>query len=116
MEAAYVVLMVLGTLVLWIGAPVGWLWVGSQVQADSSVGKGITVAFCGFFVTVAALVPMLIRVNRAHAELRARRDPPPRYTALEVIFVVSAGLALASFAGWFFLFSGSSPAPINLGY
>jgi hypothetical protein len=30
--------------------------------------------------------------------------------------VTSAGLALVSFCIWFFLFSGSSPVPVNLGF
>ena len=30
--ALLVVIMFMGSLVLWVGVPVGWLWVGSQLQ------------------------------------------------------------------------------------
>ena len=30
--------MLFGCLLLWIGVPVGWLWVGSQVQGSSGLG------------------------------------------------------------------------------
>ena len=29
---------------------------------------------------------------------------------------ISAGIAIVGFAAWFFLFSGSSPLPTNLGF
>jgi len=32
------------------------------------------------------------------------------------VMATSAGLALVSFCIWFFLFSGSSPVPLNIGY
>ncbi len=34
-------------------------------------------------------------------------------TALEAVMTVSAGVAIVGFGVWFFLFSGSSPAPVE---
>ena len=41
---------------------------------------------------------------------------PMRSSALEVILVSSAGLALVGFGIWFFLFAGASPLPLNIGF
>ena len=59
---------------------------------------------------------MLSWLNRRHAELLERRDRPTRSTALEVILVSSAGLAVVGFGIWFFGFAGASPLPLNIGF
>ena len=33
-----------------------------------------------------------------------------------MIFVSSAGIAVVAFAIWFFLFAGTSPLPLNIGF
>ena len=37
-------------------------------------------------------------------------------SALEVILVSSAGLAMVGFGIWFFGFAGASPLPLNIGF
>ena len=49
-------IMVIGSLVLWIGTPLLWLWVGSQVQgATSSLGTALGVSFIGVVATIGLL-------------------------------------------------------------
>lgn len=109
--------MLLGALVLWAGVPAGWLWIGSQLQNSTGVGTAIMVTMVGAIVTIVALVPLLVWVNRKHVELReARGLPAGGHTALEVIMVATAAVAVLGFGVWFFGFSGTSPVPLNLGY
>jgi hypothetical protein len=56
-------------------------------------------------------------LNLQHIHARERRGLETYgNVALESVMAVSAGLALVCFCIWFFLFSGSSPIPVNLGF
>jgi hypothetical protein len=114
--ALLVLIMLLGSLVLWIGVPVGWLYVGSQVQgATSSLGAALGVMMLGVLVSVGALVAALAWLNAKHGELRVSRGLEDHgQTALEAVMTVSAGVAVVGGGAWFFLFSGSSPLPAGL--
>ena len=115
-SAALVLLMLAGCLLLWVGVPIGWLWIGSQVQSRSTLGTALMVTMFGTLVSIVILVFILGRLNRWHAELNERRDRPLRSSALEVILVSSAGLAVVGFGIWFFGFAGASPVPLNIGF
>ncbi len=116
-SAALVMAMVAGCLFLWIGAPLGWLWIGSQVQASASLGTALMVTMLGILITIVAVVIALGRLNRRHLELQQRRNRQPvGSSALEVILVSSAALAIVGFAIWFFGFAGASPLPVNIGF
>lgn len=115
-SAALVLLMLAGCLFLWVGVPLGWLWIGSQVQASASLGTALMVTMAGVIASILILVIVLSWLNRWHAELLERRRRQPRSSALEVILVSSAGLAVVGFAIWFFLFAGASPLPLNIGF
>lgn len=109
--------MALLAIFLWVGVPAGWLWIGSQVQNSTGVGTAIMIAMVGSVATILALVPVLVRLNRRHLELREQEGlSDSRHTALEVIMVASAGVAIVGFGIWFFGFSGSSPIPLNFSY
>jgi hypothetical protein len=112
-----VLMMFVGSLLLWVGVPVGWLYVGSQVQAATgSLGAALGVMALGVAVSIAVLVSLLGWMSRTHSHLReARGLEGGGHVALEGIMVVSAALALISFMTWFFLFSGSSPIPFQGG-
>jgi heme/copper-type cytochrome/quinol oxidase subunit 2 len=117
LSALLVALMFAGCLVLWIGVPLGWLWVGSQIQSSASLGTALAVTMVGIIVTIVVIAAILSWLNDKHAELREARDlPVSGGGALEPILVGSAGIAVLLFAIWFFGFSGSSPVPLNLGY
>jgi uncharacterized membrane protein YbhN (UPF0104 family) len=116
-SALLLLLMLMGCLVLWVGVPLAWLWIGSQVQASASLGTALLVTMGGIIASIVVLVKVLSWLNRRHAALReARNLPSSRYGALEPMLVASAGIAAAAFAIWFFGFSGASPIPLNLGY
>ena len=104
--------------VLWVGVPFGWLWVGSQVQAETdSIGLALLVMAVGVVASIAVLMRVLgwLNLQYIHARERRRLETYGNVT-LEGVMAVSAGLALVSFCIWFFLFSGSSPVPVNLGF
>jgi uncharacterized membrane protein YbhN (UPF0104 family) len=115
-SAALVLLMLVGCLMLWVGVPMGWLWIGSQVQSSASLGTALMVTMLGILVSIFVLVSILSWLNRRHAALLERRDRPQRSTALEVILVSSAGIAIVGFGIWFFGFAGASPLPLNIGF
>jgi hypothetical protein len=117
--ALLVVIMFMGSLVLWVGVPVAWLWVGSQVQGSSSMAAAIGAMMIGMLVTIAVLIAFLGWLNRKHVELQEARGanlPQDATTALEHVMVASAVVAVVGFFVWFFGFSGSSPIPLNISY
>jgi hypothetical protein len=112
-----IVIMFFGSLVLWVGVPVGWLWIGSQLQPSSGLATAIGAMMIGMLLTIALLVTFLAWVNRKHVELQeARGSFGDGATALELVLVSSAVVAVLGFAIWFFGFSGSSPIPLNISY
>jgi hypothetical protein len=112
-----VLVMLAGCLFLWVGVPLGWLWIGSQVQSSASLGAAMAVTMAGVVATIILVVIALSQINGWHMALQERRSGhlPPN-SALEVIFVSSAGLAVVGFVIWFFGFAGASPAPLNIGF
>ena len=105
------VIMVGASLLLWIGVPAGWLWIGSQVQGSTgNLGTAIAVMLVGAIVSIVALAWVLGKLNRVHEHLRQARggdrNAPP---LLEVVLVVTAAIALVGFAIWFFVFAGPGP-------
>ena len=111
-----VLLMLAGCLFLWVGVPLGWLWIGSQIEASSSLGTALAATMTGVIVTILAVVSGLAWINRLHARVReARNRPASNQTALETMLVASAAIALVLFFVWFFGIAGSSPIPINIG-
>jgi len=106
-------IMFLGSLALWIGVPIAWLWIGSQVQARTdSVGVALLSMMVGITASVAILLTSLSWLNRRHLELdevRGRRRHGP--TPLERVLVTSGAVALLGFTAWFFGLSGAAPLP-----
>ncbi len=110
--------MVLACIVMWAGVPFGWLWIGSQIQGETgSLGLALLAMAAGVVISIAALLRLLgwLNLRLIHARERRGLETYGNVT-LEGVMAVSAGLALVSFCIWFFLFSGSSPVPLNLSY
>jgi hypothetical protein len=111
-----VAIMFIGSLGLWVGTPLLWLWVGSQIQgATQSLGTALAVAFFGVILTVTLVASVLSRLSdiyRANCLSRGLDDPGP--VMLEGVLVVSAGLTIAAFVIWFFFLAGTSPVPIGI--
>ena len=105
------VIMIGASLLLWIGVPVAWLWIGSQIQGSTgNLGAAIAAMFVGATASIVALAWVLGRLNRIHEHLRQARGvdttAPP---LLEVVLVVTAIVALVGFAFWFFVLTGPGP-------
>ncbi len=111
-----VLIMLIGSLVLWVGAPLLWLWLGSQVEGStSSIGASIGVAFLGAVLTIVLVAGLLSKLSNVYrANRRSRGLDDPGHFVLEVVLVVSAGIALVAFVIWFFFLAGADPLPSGL--
>lgn len=111
-----VAIMFIGSLVMWVGTPLLWLWVGSQVQgASNSLGAALSTMFFGAVATIVALSALLGKLSNTYrANCLARGRDDPGHGVLEGVLVISAGTALTVFVVWFLLFAGASPVPLGL--
>jgi hypothetical protein len=111
-----VAIMFIGSLGLWVGTPLLWLWVGSQIQgATQSLGTALAAAFFGVVLTVGLVASLLSRLSdiyRSNCLARGLNDPGP--VVLEGVLVVSAGVTVAAFVIWFLFLAGTSPVPIGI--
>ena len=126
-KAGLIVLMALGSVMLWLGAPIGWLYIGSQVQAETD-SDGFTPYFLvigGIAVSVVILTKALSALSRAydrasgqdepvrvrppwHRSMRGDDDHRPPKKVLDVVMVISVAIAVVAMTIWFFFFAGSS--------
>jgi len=128
-KGALITVMAIGSIALWLGVPIGWLWIGSQWQSDSqSTGFGpYVLVLAGIIVSVAILAKGLASLNRAYGRVAGddptlrvrlpwhrsmRGDDDSRYqrNVLDVVMVISVSLAVLAMTIWFFFFAGS-PLP-----
>jgi len=128
-KGALITVMAIGSIALWLGVPIGWLWIGSQWQADSqSTGFGpYILVLAGIIVSVAILAKGLASLNRAYGRVAGdeptlrvrlpwhrsmRGDDDSRYqrNVLDVVMVISVSIAVLAMTIWFFFFAGS-PLP-----
>ena len=126
-KVALIALMAVGSIFLWIGIPVGMLWIGSQIQSDSGQASfGLYMGILlGIVVSMVVVGKALSKLNRAYAQLmgttstvrmrsswmksmRGERDSGRPRSVLDVVMVWSVALALLCFGVWFFAFAGSS--------
>ena len=111
-----ILIMFVGSLVLWVGTPLLWLWVGSQIQgATESLGTALGAMFVGVVLTVTAVAAVLAKLSDVYRNnCLARGQSDPGHVVLEAVLVVSAGLTLIVFVIWFFFFAGASPVPLGI--
>src|ERR671934_37902 len=97
-----IVIMLGGSLLLWIGVPAGWLYLGGRVEgATNSLGAGLAVAMLGAVVSIVASVairpPRVVLVGDAvsrwlttnpQTPLENRRNPGRNRPRLGVLYVV----------------------------
>jgi hypothetical protein len=125
-QAGLIALMVLGGLMLWLGNPVIWLWIGSHTTGSQQgrMGPYMLVAF-GILVSTVIVSLGLGRLNRRYQavtghestvrvrlpwlrSLRGEEDARPEVTMLDFILVTTAVSAIVSFLFWFLVLAGSS--------
>jgi hypothetical protein len=109
-------IMVIGSIVLWAGTPLAWLWIGAQIQgATQSLATALAAAFAGVIVSILLLASLLAQLSDLYrANCVARGLDDPGHVVLEGVLVVSAGISLAAFTIWFLLFAGAAPAPVGI--
>ena len=120
------VVMVLGGLMLWLGNPVIWLWIGSHMTGSQQARLGPYLAVAGGILVSTVIVSMLLaRLNQRYQtvtgttetvrvrlpwlrSLRGESDSRPEITVLDLVLVTTAiaGIAVAIF--WFLFLAGSS--------
>lgn len=120
-----IALMTIGSLLLWTGIPLGWLWIGSQVADSSrpSMGPYVLVG-CGIVVSMVVVARLLGWLNALYARvngsnltthvqlpwlksMRGEEGGRPT-TVLDVVMVVTVASAATAMAIWFFFLAGSS--------
>ena len=95
---------------LWGPQPIGWMWVGSQIDyATGSLFLGIVSAFVGMVATLFITVALARRVDHAWMLVRRAAGFEQKNGALERIFIVTAGIAVVGFAFWFLIIAGPGP-------
>jgi hypothetical protein len=110
-----VLIMVIGSLVLWLGTPLLWLWIGSQIEAVSSVGAAVGATFLGAVLTIVLVAGVLSKLSNFYrANCVARGQADPGHVMLEMVLVVSASVSLVGFVIWFFFLAGAEPLPIGI--
>jgi hypothetical protein len=98
----------------WGPQPVGWMWIGSQIDyATGSVFLGIVAAFFGLVGTLILTLMLATRLDHVWRLLRRAAGHDQREGVLGPIFIVTAIVAAAGFSVWFLLLEGpgSSIAP-----
>ncbi|MGI8511548.1 MAG: hypothetical protein ACR2NH_02865 [Solirubrobacteraceae bacterium] len=119
-------LMTFAALMLWIGIPLGWLYIGSLLVDSSQPSMGpYMVVVVGIVATVVADAMLISRLNRYYQRvtqtdghvrvrlpwmrsMRGERDSGRETTVLDVILIGSVALAALTAGLWFFLLAGSS--------
>jgi hypothetical protein len=121
-----IALMAIGSILLWLGIPVGWLYLVSRMVSSSQPSMGpYVLVLVGIPASMIVVGKLLSKLNRAYGQLthtapstrmrspwlkslRGERDSGRPRTVLDVVMVWSVGLALLCFLIWFFVFAGSS--------
>jgi hypothetical protein len=90
--------------------PLGWLWVGSQVDyLTGYVTAGIGTILLGCLASLMLTMALAKRVDHAWKLVRRAAGHRQERGALERIFASSVGIALIVFAFWFFVIQGPGP-------
>lgn len=112
--AVLAALFLLGSVGLWVGVPLAWLWLASHIFVLSgSLGAALGAAMVGVVVSIGVVVQALSWLSRKHGDLREARGLPSHGpAALEAVLVVSAAFFLVAFLIWFFVLSGAQPIPV----
>jgi fatty acid desaturase len=123
-----VLLMAAGSIVMWIGLPLGLIWVASAITDSSQPSMGpYLLVLVGLPVGMFAIGKCLGALDRLHGRITGRLDDRPqraawlqsmrderaprrRRSVLDAVMIVSVLAALAAGTIWFVAFAGS-PLP-----
>jgi hypothetical protein len=123
-----VLLIAAGSIVMWIGLPLGLIWLASAISDSSKPSMGpYLLVLLGLPVGMFAIGRCLGALDRLHGRITGRLDDRPqratwlrsmrddraprrRRSVLDTVMIVSVLAALAAGAIWFVAFAGS-PLP-----
>lgn len=129
-RATLALIIVLGSLITWIGIPLLWIWIAGRLVNDYPSVYMLALAACP--LTMILWGWALSRVNRRYSELGTpqgehpgtqrsawlgslsggRRPTRRQATLLDVSMIVSVIIALVAMAVWFFAFAHTTgPLP-----
>src|SRR5918995_1740470 len=121
-----VLLMGIGSIVMWLGIPLGLIYAASRIADTSAPTLGpYLLVFIGLPVGMAVMAKLLGYLDRVHQSYTRTGDDRPQQApwmrsmcgergstrkrgVLDTVMIVSVVLALAGFGIWFFGFAGSS--------
>jgi hypothetical protein len=120
-----VMLMALGSVVMWLGVPFGLIYLASKLADTPNPSMGpYLVVLIGLPIGMAVVGKGLGALNRAHIRLtgaevddyrpgwtrsmRAERQIDRRGGVLDRVMIISVAVAALVFVVWFFGFAGSS--------
>jgi hypothetical protein len=120
-----VALMALGSVMMWIGVPLGLIYLASKLADTPNPSMGpYLLVLIGLPIGMAVIGKGLGALNRAHIRvtgaetdayrpgwtrsMRGERRVDRRNGVLDKVMIVSVALALVAFGIWFFGFAGSS--------
>ena len=118
-----IALMAVGSVSLWLGIPVAWIYLASRLVDSSQPTMGpYVMVLVGIPVSMVVVGKLLSKLNRVYGDvthttpsvrvrapwmrsMRDGRDVGQPRTILDVVMVISVALALTCFGIWFFLFA-----------
>jgi len=122
-----VLLMAVGSIVMWVGLPLGLLWLASALTESSRPSLGpYLLVLLGLPAGMIVVGKALGTLDRMHGRITGRLDDGPQRAAwlqsmrdergahrrtrsvLDTVMIVSVALAVVAGAVWFFVFAGSS--------
>ena len=121
-----VLLMGVGSIVMWLGVPLGLIYGASRLADTSAPTLGpYLLVFIGLPIGMAVMAKLLGYLDRVHQSytrtgddrpqqapwmrsMRGERGSTRKRGVLDTVMIVSVGLALVLFGIWFFGFAGSS--------
>jgi hypothetical protein len=124
-----VLLMAIGSIVMWIGVPLGLIWLASALTDSTQPSLGpYLLILVGLPIGMFAIGKVLGSLDRAHGRVTGRSDEGPQRAAwlqsmrddraahrkersvLDTVMIVSVLLAIVVGGIWFLAFAGS-PLP-----
>jgi hypothetical protein len=121
-----IALMAIGSVVMWLGVPIGLIYLASRLADSSKPSMGpYVLILVGLVVAMMAVGKLLGALDRYHGRItglddgkptqaawmksmRGERERKRRRSVLDSVMIISVGIALLLFGIWFFAFAGSS--------
>jgi hypothetical protein len=121
-----IALMAIGSVIMWLGVPIGLIYLASRLADSSKPSMGpYVLILVGLVVGMMAVGKLLGALDRYHGRITGLDDGKPtqaawmtsmrgdrerkrRRSVLDSVMIISVGVALLLFGVWFFAFAGSS--------